>query len=73
MRWEDLYDDLYDADDRTEIERLKTLAAKRSEDTPPSSGPQRPGPVLRFSADTRTRQAVGYAWSSTFGDELIDV
>src|SRR5260370_38572993 len=24
MRWEDLYDELYDADDRAEIERLKT-------------------------------------------------
>jgi DNA-binding XRE family transcriptional regulator len=23
MRWQDLYDELYDADDRTEIERLK--------------------------------------------------
>jgi hypothetical protein len=23
MRWEDLYDELYDADDRAEIERLK--------------------------------------------------
>jgi DNA-binding XRE family transcriptional regulator len=24
MRWEDLYDELYDADDRAEIEQLKT-------------------------------------------------
>ena len=24
MRWEDLYDELYDADDAAEIERLKT-------------------------------------------------
>ena len=24
MRWEDLYDELYDVDDRAEIERLKT-------------------------------------------------
>lgn len=24
MRWEDLYDEIYDADDRAEIERLKT-------------------------------------------------
>jgi ribosome-binding protein aMBF1 (putative translation factor) len=24
MRWEDLYDELYDADDRSEIERLRT-------------------------------------------------
>jgi DNA-binding XRE family transcriptional regulator len=24
MRWEDLYEELYDADDRAEIERLKT-------------------------------------------------
>jgi hypothetical protein len=24
MRWEDFYDELYDADDRAEIERLKT-------------------------------------------------
>ena len=24
MRWEDLYGELYDADDRIEIERLKT-------------------------------------------------
>jgi hypothetical protein len=24
MRWEDLYDEFYDADDRAEIERLKT-------------------------------------------------
>ncbi len=59
MRWEDLYDELYDADDRAEIERLKTrlLACHRS------SGARRQ--ALTSLAYTLTRSAAAFAWSLT--------
>lgn len=41
MRWEDLYDEICDADDRAEIERLKTrLLADLEAYTPPSPDPE---------------------------------
>ncbi len=78
MRWEDLYDELYDADDRAEIERLKTrlltdLKAHRLAQARKSRGlTQRD---VAAAMGLRYADAVGGRLRVVidFGDELIAV
>jgi hypothetical protein len=44
MRWEDLYDELYDSDDRAAIEQLKARAAVGTQSGPALPGSQEPRP-----------------------------